>query len=85
MESKLWPTQLSKKELANFVLHLILIFLDVWSRLSRDQLPVCQVWPEQGLLLDAGLKAELIGGVDERVCGKNRSGTGTLHGFGLRE
>ena len=54
------------------VLIQISIFSDVWSCLSRDQLPVCQVWPEQGLLLDAGLKTGLIGGFEERVCGKNR-------------
>ena len=34
---------------------LIQIFSDVWSGLPRDQLPVCQVWAQQGLLLDAGL------------------------------
>lgn len=34
---------------------LIQIFSDVCSGLPRDQLPVCQVWAQQGLLLDAGL------------------------------
>ena len=29
-------------------------FSDVCSGLPRDQLPVCQVWAQQGLLLDAG-------------------------------
>ena len=38
-----------------FVLIPIIFFSDVCSVLSRDQLPVCQVWAQQGLLLDAGL------------------------------
>ena len=40
-----------------------MIFADVRSGLSRDQLPVCQVWTQQGLLLDAGSKF-LLGSLD---------------------
>ena len=40
------------------ILMIMIFLLDVWSSLSGDQLPVCQVWAQQGLLLDAGSKAE---------------------------
>ena len=46
------PAQLETKLCARSVL--IQIFSDVCSGLPRDQLPVCQVWAQQGLLLDAG-------------------------------